>query len=103
MYVNGKMIPVETIPGMGQRGRKRECWKGWIQVWLYLIYYNNFCKCHNVPPPSTAIKINKILSEKSNCFMVKLIFSVESLEITKTCLMNGERMDKCPLEFIIYN
>jgi hypothetical protein len=26
MYVNGKMIPVETIPGMG-RGIKGECWR----------------------------------------------------------------------------
>jgi hypothetical protein len=27
MYVNGKMKPVETIPGM-ERGIKRECWRG---------------------------------------------------------------------------
>jgi hypothetical protein len=27
---------------------------------IYLIYCKNFCKCHNVLPPSTAIKINKI-------------------------------------------
>jgi predicted ATP-dependent endonuclease of OLD family len=26
---------------------------------IYLIYCNNFCKCHNVPLPSTTIK-NKI-------------------------------------------
>jgi hypothetical protein len=32
MYVNGKMKPVETIPGM-ERGIKRECWRGWIQLW----------------------------------------------------------------------
>jgi hypothetical protein len=23
---------------------------------IYLIYCKNFCKCHNVPPPSTTIK-----------------------------------------------
>jgi hypothetical protein len=23
---------------------------------IYLIHYKNFCKCHNVPPPSTTIK-----------------------------------------------
>jgi hypothetical protein len=26
MYVNEKMIAVETIPGMGVGGNKRECW-----------------------------------------------------------------------------
>jgi hypothetical protein len=30
MYVNGKMRPVENIPGMGDKG---EWWRGWIQVW----------------------------------------------------------------------
>jgi hypothetical protein len=29
MYVNVKMIPVETIPGMGEKGVKEECvWGG---------------------------------------------------------------------------
>jgi hypothetical protein len=23
---------------------------------IYLIHYKNFCKCHNVPPPSTTMK-----------------------------------------------
>jgi hypothetical protein len=27
--VNGKMIPVETIPGMGGEGDKGEWWRGW--------------------------------------------------------------------------
>jgi hypothetical protein len=31
MYVNGKMISVETMPGMGE-GDKGEWWRGWIQV-----------------------------------------------------------------------
>jgi hypothetical protein len=26
---------------------------------IYLIYYKNFCKCHNVPPPRTTIKKKK--------------------------------------------
>jgi hypothetical protein len=38
MYINEKMRPVETIPGMG-RGRI----EGWIPC-------KNFCKYHNVPP-----------------------------------------------------
>jgi hypothetical protein len=37
MYVNAKMIPIETIPGMGGQEGKRELWKGWIQVW-YIWY-----------------------------------------------------------------
>jgi hypothetical protein len=27
---------------------------------IYLIYCKNFCKCHNVPPPSTTIFFKKI-------------------------------------------
>jgi hypothetical protein len=34
MHVNGKMISVETISGMEDKG---EWWKGWIQV-LYIWY-----------------------------------------------------------------
>jgi hypothetical protein len=58
MYINGKMIPVETVPGMG--GGWRRMVEGVNSSMMYLIYYNNFCKCHNVPPPST-IKIIKKL------------------------------------------
>jgi hypothetical protein len=27
MYLNGKMLPVETIPGMGREGDKEDCGK----------------------------------------------------------------------------
>jgi hypothetical protein len=43
MYENGKMRPVETIPGMGREGRMM---KG---VNSTMIYCKKFCKCHNVP------------------------------------------------------
>jgi hypothetical protein len=34
MHVNAKMIPVETLPWIGEgAGEKREQWKGGIQVW----------------------------------------------------------------------
>jgi hypothetical protein len=36
MYVNGKMRPVETIPGMGE----------WVNSTM--IHCKNFCKCHSV-------------------------------------------------------
>jgi hypothetical protein len=32
MYVNGKMIPVETVPEIGGGRDEGEWWKGWIQV-----------------------------------------------------------------------
>jgi hypothetical protein len=28
MYVNGKIIPVETIPGIGGGRNKKQLWKG---------------------------------------------------------------------------
>jgi hypothetical protein len=41
---NGKMRPVETIPGMGRVIKKND---GGVNSTM--IYYKNFCKCHNVP------------------------------------------------------
>jgi hypothetical protein len=32
MYVNGKMRPLETVPGNGERWNKGEWWKGSTQV-----------------------------------------------------------------------
>jgi hypothetical protein len=49
MYVNAKMIPFGTIPGMGGGG-------GVNSSMIYLIHCKNFCKYHNAPPPSTIIK-----------------------------------------------
>jgi hypothetical protein len=46
MYVNAKMIPVETIPGLGGRGMKESGGGG------ELIYCKNFYKCHNVNHPA---------------------------------------------------
>jgi hypothetical protein len=54
MYVNGKMIPVKTIPGKGEGRDKGEWWRVYVQV--YLIYCRNICKCHNVLPISITIK-----------------------------------------------
>jgi hypothetical protein len=56
MYINGKMRPAETIPGM-RGGRIKENDGGRVNSsMMHLLYYKNFCKYHNVPPPST-IKI----------------------------------------------
>jgi hypothetical protein len=50
-----KMIPIETIPGMGGRD-KGKWWKRVNSIMIYLIYCKNFCKCHNVIPSNTIIK-----------------------------------------------
>jgi hypothetical protein len=51
------MIPVETIPGVRGGRDKGQWWRGEFEL-IYLIYCKNFCKCSNVSPPSTIIKIN---------------------------------------------
>jgi hypothetical protein len=47
MYVNRKIIPVVTIPGME---RCRRMVEGINSSMIYLIYCKNFCKCHNASP-----------------------------------------------------
>jgi hypothetical protein len=55
MYINGKIILIETAPGMGVKGIKEN--GGRVNsTMIYLIHYKNFCKCHNVHSPSTTIK-----------------------------------------------
>jgi hypothetical protein len=46
VYINGKVRPVETIPGMEVGGIKEN--DG--EVNSSIIYCKNFCKCHNVSP-----------------------------------------------------
>jgi hypothetical protein len=48
MYENGKMRPVETIPGM-DGGRIKEADGGVNSTMISLIHCKNFCKYHNVP------------------------------------------------------
>jgi hypothetical protein len=50
MYVSRKMIPVQTIPGMGG---------GVNSSMIYLIYCKSLYKCHNISLPSTTIKTIK--------------------------------------------
>jgi hypothetical protein len=57
MYVNGEIIPVETIPGTG--GDKGEWRRGWIQLWYIRDIVRTFVNAHLAPLPSTTIKINK--------------------------------------------
>jgi hypothetical protein len=51
MYVNAKMIPVETVPGI----RGGEMWESSGRVnscKIYLLHCKNLCKCYNVPHPA---------------------------------------------------
>jgi hypothetical protein len=43
MYENGKMRPIETIPGMGAGRIKENDGRGEL-------YCKNFCECNNVLP-----------------------------------------------------
>jgi hypothetical protein len=49
------MIPIETIPGMGE-GRIKENGGGGEFKYDIFAIFKKFCKCHNVPPLSPAIK-----------------------------------------------
>jgi hypothetical protein len=52
MYINGKVVSVETTPGM--RGKEDD---GEVNSSsIYLMYCKNFRKYRNVPRPSTTIK-----------------------------------------------
>jgi hypothetical protein len=55
MYVNTKMITVETVPGIDGGGMK-ESSGGVNSSMIYLIHCKNLCKCYNVPPPCAKIK-----------------------------------------------
>jgi hypothetical protein len=56
MYVNEKVITVESILGMGERREQKRMVEGVNSSMLYLIYCKEFFKCHNVPSLSTTIK-----------------------------------------------
>jgi hypothetical protein len=43
---------------MGGEGDKGECWRVEFK-YVYLTHCENFCKCHNVPQPSTTITTKK--------------------------------------------
>jgi hypothetical protein len=56
MYVNAKMVPVETTLGMRGEESGKESDGGVNSSMIYLMHCKSFRKCHNAPPPSTAIK-----------------------------------------------
>jgi hypothetical protein len=58
MYVNAKMIPVETVAGI-RGGEVKEISEGMNSSMIYLIYFKNLCKCNNVPTLNTTLKNKK--------------------------------------------
>jgi hypothetical protein len=65
VYVNGKMV-LETISRMGVGGLRRIV-EGVNSSMVYLTHYKSFCKCHNVPTPSTTV-------EKKNASLISAYF-----------------------------
>jgi hypothetical protein len=61
MYVNGKMRPVETVPGIVGGGNKGEWRKGWIQLWdiWYVIRISVMSQC--TPTQSNSQEDNQAL------------------------------------------
>jgi hypothetical protein len=53
MYINAKLILVETVLGIGGVGKWRRAVDGVNSSTIYLIHCKNLCKCYNVPPPRT--------------------------------------------------
>jgi hypothetical protein len=51
MYINGKIIPVETIPGKGVEGIKENDGRGWIQVWSTWYIVRTFVNATMYPHP----------------------------------------------------
>jgi hypothetical protein len=45
MYINAKMIPAESVPGIRGGGIKESSRR--VEL-IYLIHFNNFCKWYNV-------------------------------------------------------
>jgi hypothetical protein len=67
VYVNTKMIPVETIPGIGRREIKQNCGGGEFKYGILDMLYE-LSTCYNVPPPSTTIREKKnIETENYSC------------------------------------
>jgi hypothetical protein len=54
MDINAKMIPFETLPGIG-RGIMKENGGTMNSSMIYLMHFKSLCKCYNVPPPRTQI------------------------------------------------
>jgi hypothetical protein len=60
MYLNAKMIPVETVPGNRGGGMRKSPGVGNSSM-IYLIHCKNLYECYNVHTSSTTIKKQRLL------------------------------------------
>jgi hypothetical protein len=61
MNVDGKMIPVEIIPGVGGGVKENN---GWMNLsMIYLIYCKNICKFTMEPHPAQQLKNKTFLNQ----------------------------------------
>jgi hypothetical protein len=86
-----KTIPVKIIPRIKGGGIK-ESSGGVNSSMIYSVYTKNLCNCHNVPPPSTTIKVRKIVFYLESHFpilnlMNKIIMGHISKKNNKKVLM----------------
>jgi hypothetical protein len=56
MNVNGKMISVENIPGMGRGEDERKWWRRWIQVWYIQYIVRTFVNATMYHHPAQQLK-----------------------------------------------
>jgi hypothetical protein len=83
MYVNAKIIPVETVLGI-REGDERAV-EGVNSNMRCLIHCKNLCKCHNVLPPSPTIKKKKIRKKNVNKFCIQ---SLPLMCVQRVCTHN---------------
>jgi hypothetical protein len=78
------MIPIETIPGMGEGGIKETSGRVNSSM-IHLRHCKNFCKCHNIPPSSTTIKRSQeVFMYISNIIVKNYInFNLHILPVSK--------------------
>jgi hypothetical protein len=67
MYVNAKMIPVETVPGIREGRMKDRSRGGEFKYDIFDNIVRTFINANNVPPPSTTTT-NEGQERKINLF-----------------------------------
>jgi hypothetical protein len=77
MYVNAKMLPAVTVPGI-REGRMRERSEGGNSIMMYLIHCKNLCKCYNVPTPCTKKKKKKEDTELKLALLCPVFLSLST-------------------------
>jgi hypothetical protein len=78
MYENGKMRPVETIPGIEGDEGEEEWWRGWIQLWHIVRTLENVVMySHRTIIEKRKKKKAKIFSFFSKNALTQMIFLIK--------------------------